>query len=289
VTGGDPADEGGADERDRGGEDGQDRGDQNGYDRGGGSDTGETSPDEGGAGNDADEPSSGALAALVESYGLKDERRTGWQLSGIDDPESVAAHSWGVSLLCLAFADEAGVDPDRALRLAVVHDLAEARTGDLPTRADPADEPIPSPEKERRERAAMSELGAPFPVVAEAWEAYERRDTPEARFVKDIDLVDMCLQALVYEREGRYDPETAFENETGSEYDHLDEFFATAEPRLSTDVGRRLFDRLHGRYERVRDGRDERDTETDGGTTADGGATADGDVTDGVDDEPTEL
>jgi putative hydrolase of HD superfamily len=192
-----------------------------------------------------------ALAALEAGFGLKDERRTGWQLRGVDDPESVAAHSWGVSLLCLAFADDAGIDPDRALRLAVVHDLAEAHTGDVPTRADPADEPVSAAEKERRERAAMADLGAPFPAVDEAWEAYERRDTAVARFVKDMDLVDMCLQALVYERERRYDPDRTFD----SEYDRLDEFFATAEPRLSTDVGRRLYDRIRATYDALVDER----------------------------------
>jgi putative hydrolase of HD superfamily len=208
-----------------------------------------TDHDEGTTGGGADDPEPDPLDALAESFALKDERRTGWQLRGVDDPESVAAHSWGVSLLCLAFADEAGVDPDRALRLAVVHDLAEARTGDVPTRADPRDEPLSAEEKARRERAAMADLGRPFPPVEAAWEAYERRDTAVARFVKDMDLVDMCLQALVYEREERYSA-GGFD----SEFDALDEFFATAEPRLSTDVGRRLFAEIRARYEAVRDG-----------------------------------
>ncbi|AUV80952.1 phosphohydrolase [Salinigranum rubrum] len=187
------------------------------------------------------------MDALEAGFALKDERRTGWQLRGVDDPESVAAHTWGVSLLCLAFADEAGVDPDRALRLAVVHDLAEARTGDVPTRVDPSKQPLSAEEKERRERAAMAELARPFPPIEEAWEAYERRDTHVARFVKDMDLVDMCLQALAYERGERY------AGEFDSEFAALDEFFATAEPRLSTDVGRRLFEETRARYEALRE------------------------------------
>jgi putative hydrolase of HD superfamily len=142
--------------------------------------------------------------------------------------------------------------------LAVVHDLPEARVGDVPTRADPADEPVSGAEKHRHERAAMVDLGAPVPAVAEAWEAYERRDSDAARFVKDMDLIDMCLQALVYERQERYDPAEG-EHERGgggggeSGYDRLDEFFATAEPRLSTDVGRRLFDRIRTQYDRLGD------------------------------------
>lgn len=187
------------------------------------------------------------LDALLASLALKDERRTGWQLRGIEDPETVAAHSWGVSLLCLAFADAAGVDADRALRLAVVHDLAEAETGDAPTRAEPAAEALDPDEKERRERAAMDELAAPFPGVRAAWEEYEAHETPEARFVKEMDLIDMCLQALAYERGDRYDPDAeapAFES-----HDRLDEFFATAEARLRTPLGRALFEAIERRYE----------------------------------------
>jgi putative hydrolase of HD superfamily len=193
------------------------------------------------------------LDALADAFALKDERRTGWQLRGVVDPESVAGHSWGVSLLCLVYGPRAGVDVDRALRLAAVHDLAEARTGDLPTRADSTAETVDSDEKERRERAAMDELAGPLPDgVRDAWEEYEARQTPEAVFVKDMDLVDMCLQALRYEREGRYDPDET--NPAFEEYDRLDEFFATAEPRLRTRVGEELFAAIRERYERTKEG-----------------------------------
>ncbi len=198
-----------------------------------------------------------ALDALTAAFDLKDERRTGWQLREVRDPESVAAHSWGVALLCFAFADRAGVDPDRAARLAVVHDVAEARTGDVPTRADPdAETPDPA-EKARRERAALDALLAPLEAgdaLREDWEAYEARDDDVARFVKDMDLLDMCLQALKYEREERYD---LGESDAFGAYDRLDEFFATAEPRLRTDVGRDLFDEVRRRYEAAKAARDD--------------------------------
>jgi putative hydrolase of HD superfamily len=206
---------------------------------------------------DPDDVSDAELDALLSALALKDERRTGWQLRGIDAPETVAGHTWGVAYLCLLYADRVGVDPDRALRLAVLHDLAEAETGDEPTRADPgADQPDPEA-KERRERAAVRELLEPFAGVRtdgeslrDAWEAYEAREDAAAQFVKDMDLIDMCLQALYYEREERYDP--AADQPAFEAYDRLDEFFATAEPRLRTDVGRALYDAVHGRYERVK-------------------------------------
>lgn len=232
---------------------------------------GDSGADDPGAEANADPPAD-ELDALAAAFDLKDERRTGWQLRGVCDPESVAAHSWGVALLCLAFADRAGVDLSRAVRLAVVHDVAEARTGDAPTRADPdadADTPDLDPdEKVRRERAALDALLEPLDAgdaLREDWEAYEARGDDAARFVKDMDLLDMCLQALVYEREGRYD---ADESDAFGAYDRLDEFFATAESRLRTAVGRDLFDEVRRRYEAAKAARDAdgADAGTDGGT-----------------------
>lgn len=195
-----------------------------------------------------------ALDALTTALALKDETRTGWALRGVRDPESVAAHTWGVSLLCLLYASEE-VDRDRALRMAVVHDLAEAETGDVAVRAEAGKQAVSDAEKTTRERAALADLADGLPrdeEVRDLWTAYEARDTPEAAFVKDMDLVDRCLQALVYEREGRYDPEAPDASEHFEEYDQLDEFFATAEPRLRTAVGRELFDAARERYEEAK-------------------------------------
>lgn len=188
------------------------------------------------------------LEALACAFALKDERRTGWQLRGIEDPETVADHSWGVALLCLVYSERAGIDPDRALRLAVIHDIAEAETGDVATRVDPEKQTVSTAEKEVREREAMADIAAPFDFLP-LWEEYEARETAEARFVKDMDLIDMCLQALVYEREGRYEKG---ENEAFERFEDLDEFFATAEPRLRTEVGKELFSEIRERYEAAR-------------------------------------
>ncbi|TKX86802.1 HD family hydrolase [Halorubrum sp. SS5] len=200
-----------------------------------------------------------ALDAVLAAYDLKDEERTGWQLRGVDAPESVAAHSWGVAYLVVTLGDRfrgdlPGVDLDRALRLAVVHDVAEAETGDVATRADSTADAVDREAKAAAEREAMADLANPLPErVADAWEAYEARDSPEAVLVKECDLLDTCLQALLYERGDRYAPERG-EPDAFREYDDLDEFFATAEPRLRTDAGRALFDAVRERYRAARDG-----------------------------------
>lgn len=49
-------------------------------------------------------------------------------------PETVAAHSWGVSMLALLLEEEIPqVDFNRVLRMCMIHDLGEAITGDIPS------------------------------------------------------------------------------------------------------------------------------------------------------------
>jgi len=135
--------------------------------------------------------------ALLEAMGLKALERTGWQRAGVTRPESVAAHSWGVAFLTLVLLPE-GLDRGRALTYAVLHDLAEVRVGDL----TPHDG-VSRQEKARLEDDAMTSLCDPLPEeLLASWRAYEAQADPEARFVRQLDRLDMALQASVYEREG---------------------------------------------------------------------------------------
>ena len=137
---------------------------------------------------------------LLEALGLKELPRAGWRRVGVRDAESVAAHSWGVAWLVLALCPQ-GVDRGQALAMAVLHDLAEVRVGDLTPHdgVDPAD-------KAEREAAALEELLEPVPggdrLVA-LWQDFEEGRSPEARFVRVCDRLDMALQARRYaDRQG---------------------------------------------------------------------------------------
>jgi len=188
-----------------------------------------------------------ALAALR----LKDVERAGWAMHGIVAPESVADHSFGTALLCLLYAADAGVDRDRAVAIALAHDLAEAVTGDFANRADAADRRVSDAEKAAAERAAIASLVPPEAAeLRELWLEYEERASAEALFVRDMNILDMCLQALAYEEWGRYDPTVPVPSAGG--HTHLDEFFASAAQRLGTPLGRRLFTAVERRYRAAR-------------------------------------
>jgi putative hydrolase of HD superfamily len=139
------------------------------------------------------------VRGLLRAFALKDLARAGWARRGVPDPESVAAHSWGVALLVLALLPE-HLDLRRALTYAVLHDLPEAEAGDT----TPHDG-VTVEDKHAREALAMASLAAALPrgeALRAAWEAYERQADPEARFVRELDRLDMALQADRYRSRG---------------------------------------------------------------------------------------
>ena len=135
-------------------------------------------------------------AAVIELLGkLKDLKRSGWVMKKVSAPESVADHSWGVALLAVLLTPE-GLDGHKCLQLAIVHDLQESIVGDI----TPADG-IGREEKSRRERAAVGLLAEKlnFPELKALFEEFEALETPEARFVKDMDRIEAVLQARYYD------------------------------------------------------------------------------------------
>jgi putative hydrolase of HD superfamily len=133
------------------------------------------------------------VAALAQiAFRLKHTDRAGWLRVGIDPPESVAAHSWGMALLALAVCP-AHLDRERVLALCILHDVAEAIIGDI----TPHDG-VSRQEKRDRERSAAATLLGPHPELWGLWEDYEQQRTDEAKLVKQLDRLDMGLQAQLY-------------------------------------------------------------------------------------------
>lgn len=193
------------------------------------------------------------LTTAIETLGLKEEQRQGWVLREVTDPESVADHSWGTAMLTLIYGPEQNIDVGKAVQIAIVHDLAEVETGDIITRADAADADQPDrDEKQRKEQDAIERITDSLGEdrIKTLWRDYENRQSPEAIFVKDMDLVEMCVQALRYEQEQRYDPSST----DGEPFDDLEEFFISAEERVRTKKGKQLVADLKQRYESINEG-----------------------------------
>jgi len=132
---------------------------------------------------------------------LKEEARRGWvQRLHLKDVESVADHSYGLAMLSLYEAYRRGYDVEKVLKLALVHDLEEAITGDLTPldkRRKGADGTF------RLRRSALRQVLSKFPAEGrrdyrELWTDLREGRSREARLVKDLDRVEMALQATEY-------------------------------------------------------------------------------------------
>ena len=141
------------------------------------------------------------VEVMLELQGLDRVPRSGFALRGVSEPESVAEHSFHVAALVWALAtDEPEVNAHRALELALVHDMAEVRTGDLPMTATGY---FGAEVKSKAERAALDELLAPLGErAAECADEVEARQTSEARFVKACDKLQLLLKVTAYEHAG---------------------------------------------------------------------------------------
>ncbi len=123
--------------------------------------------------------------------------------------ESVASHSYGVAVAAMLLADAVArrgvaVDVERLLRIALVHDMAEARVGDMPRTAT---DYFGAEARRRAERAAFQDIvrgcGEPSArLYNELHEEYEERASLEARLVKAADVIDLLVQTLAFERGG---------------------------------------------------------------------------------------
>ena len=149
------------------------------------------------------------LSTLIELQRLKNLDRTGWTLRGLPNgTESVAAHSFGVSVTAMLLADKfkahgVSVDVEKVLRIALLHDWAEARVGDMPRTATLY---FGSEARKQAEMAAfsdvVSEVDAAKGFYANLYNDYEHRSSLEARLVKAADVLDLLVQVLALERSG---------------------------------------------------------------------------------------
>lgn len=183
------------------------------------------------------EPISRMLAVLRQASNLKRTKRAGWLRCGVAeaDCESVADHTFGVALLALLLPSTAklNVDRDHCVTLALVHDLAESIVGDITPHdgIDPAD-------KRRREEAAIRELATTLgdDAILTLWFEFEAAETPEAKLVRELDVIEMAVQARAYERGGKLTAADATK------------FIASARSRVASAVGTRLLDATSAHY-----------------------------------------
>ncbi|XP_031623139.1 HD domain-containing protein 2 [Contarinia nasturtii] len=140
------------------------------------------------------------IVKFLELLGnLKHLKRTGWVLRNVGDCETIAGHMYRMSVMTFLLDGKSDLDRTKCMELALVHDLAEAIVGDITPYCGVSKE-----EKKQREMDAMQEIAkliAPRGQrLMELFEEYEENQTPESKFVKDLDRLDLVMQAFEYEK-----------------------------------------------------------------------------------------
>ena len=84
---------------------------------------------------------------------LKKLPRSGWKIKvGLENSESVAEHSYMMSVMAMVLSDMKSLDSEKVLKMAILHDWAESKIGDF------MPDQIGYDKKSELENYAMSEI-----------------------------------------------------------------------------------------------------------------------------------
>lgn len=135
----------------------------------------------------------GILAFIKKAENLKNTLRYSFTSNG--SQESSAEHSWRLSLLVMMCAGSfPGLDLEKALKLAIIHDLPEAICGDTPAIHQEKYETKISRERNALVQIVQSLTPKTQNYIIELWEEYERAETEEAKYVKSLDKLETLIQ-----------------------------------------------------------------------------------------------
>lgn len=141
---------------------------------------------------------------------LKTTKREGWSRFHIKHGESISDHMYRMSILTMLAPPSLSsrLNIPHCTQMALVHDMAECLVGDI----TPMDK-VPKEEKNRREATTMDYLtrtllgavdgGLQGRGMRAIWQEYEDSETLEAKFVHDVDKMELLLQMVEYEKRGK--------------------------------------------------------------------------------------
>jgi len=170
-----------------------------------------------------------ALLFLQEVAKSKRIIRTGWKMHRITDPESVAEHSYQLCVMAMIFADQLGVDREKLIQMAIIHDLGEIVTGDLVWSRGKMIDIKKLREKEKIEAVGLGAIFGKLKTTNEykaIFEEMTRRRSPEVLIFWQLDKLEMAIQALNYE---------------WSDHTDLTEFFVNTDLQLTHPFLRAIF------------------------------------------------
>lgn len=153
---------------------------------------------------------------LIKDIGrIKRVKRSGWVREGINNAESVADHSYRVAMIAMIFAKHLNVDVDKLIKMILLHDLGEGSVGDKVVERGTNVDTKAKDEKDQQERETIKDIfknilgGSTYiKLHIEA----SAMTTKEAKILKQLERLEMAVQALEYEEESGKNLSEFFEN-----------------------------------------------------------------------------
>ena len=148
-----------------------------------------------------------SINQMIENFfqkvlALKTVQRQGWKKKlKMDYPESVADHSYSVATMSMILSDLEGLNTEKIIKMALLHDLAESIIGDIiPNK-------LTDDEKMFKENEAMKQILKNLPdkitkTYFEIWNDYQNNFSEESNLLHDIDKLEMAFQAKFYQNNG---------------------------------------------------------------------------------------
>ncbi len=152
---------------------------------------------------------------LEEASDLEKLPRTGLLLRGVKNGENVAAHVFETAILTMLIGDYLGepVNMEKMLRMALIHELAEARITDIPYRTMKY---LSYEDKSKMEKNAFKDICENMlnsEKYRDLFEEFETRSTIESKLVRAADKLQMMMKVYLCEKEGYGNLDVYWENE----------------------------------------------------------------------------
>ncbi|MBD3191862.1 MAG: HD domain-containing protein [Candidatus Heimdallarchaeota archaeon] len=163
------------------------------------------------------------LSFIFEAMRLKRLPRSGWIFSGVamSEVESVADHSFFVTMITLIIAlaeqqkqeQEQTINLEKALIMALLHDLAEGVSQDIDRRVKEFAPKSYQEFKKELDENATKEILQKLPTIlteqlSTYYDEYRKQETIEAKIVAEADRLETLIQLVNYTRLGY--PKTLF-------------------------------------------------------------------------------
>lgn len=171
------------------------------------------------------------LEVLYQIFKLKNLFRQGWLKRDIPESEgeSVADHTFGTAMTAWILAKRLNLNlnEEKLIKMALVHEIGEIYAGDI----TPVDG-VSLAEKYELELQSVKKVFSSYPEGDEfinLWKEFEKAESAEAKFLKQIDKFEMGMQAAIYK---------------GHDNERMDEFLESADRVIEDRELQELFQQV---------------------------------------------